>query len=333
MAYAYVFLCMKGDSYVPGVICAAESIRRSGSKYDIVCMVTDDVSDDAISTLKTISRVVNIKLLKFITLDMKTKRQMELYESWFNESYTKWNSLQLTEYEKILFVDADMLVIQNIDHLFNLPAPAATFSTPWAKEFDHTSTFDLAGYPTGHGDVVSHTTIKKSLSNGGYTFIASLVLLEPKKDSFTEFIKMMSTFETFGFNNYSTPDEQSLAYFYASQNINWTHIHQKYNFIVHKINWIRNHSKITVPHVLHYFSSKKPWLMTTDVIDSKYNTDKLWWYIFLKWYKNNSDKKIDMPILDLAKKSDLNIQLSKFDDKYFPWLQVFSVKFPGLFKK
>ena len=34
-----------------------------------------------------------------------------------------------------MFVDADKIVLSNIDDLFKLPAPAATFSNPWAEPF------------------------------------------------------------------------------------------------------------------------------------------------------------------------------------------------------
>lgn len=37
----------------------------------------------------------------------------------------------LTDYEKVLFVDADKIVLSNCDSLFDLRAPAGTFSSPW----------------------------------------------------------------------------------------------------------------------------------------------------------------------------------------------------------
>lgn len=43
-SYAWVVLVMKGDAYVPGALVTAESIKRTGSKYDVVCMVTPDVT-------------------------------------------------------------------------------------------------------------------------------------------------------------------------------------------------------------------------------------------------------------------------------------------------
>ena len=333
--FAYVFLVMKGDSYIPGVICAAESIRISQSKLDIICMVTPDVSAGGREMLLTaVTRVVEVPYLSFNSHPMKTRRQMELYESWMADSYTKWNSLRLVEYEKIVFVDADILVLCNLDHLFELNAPAGTFSTPWAQEFEKQSVFNLNGYPSEHGATVPHTAIMKSLAHGGYTFIASVVMIAPNEDDFKSYCASVEQLQPFGFNNFSTPDEQSLAWFYANRGVDWTHIHQKYNFIVHKIKWILSQNgKLAIPQVLHYFSSKKPWLRNHDeaIVDSVWNTDKLWWYYFQHWARRTK-KSLDIPRMQDAH-VPIQIKWSAIDDTYFPWLKAYSNRFPRLFRQ
>lgn len=326
-------LCMKKDGYVPGVICTAESIRRSGSKNDILVMVTPDVSDAACELmLSSCTKIVKIPYITFPTKNMKTKRQMELYGSWLSEAYTKWNCLTLTDYQKVLFIDADIIVVQNLDHIFELQAPAGTFSTPWASTFTKQPGFNLDGYPTEHASPVPTAAILKALKSGGYTFIASLVLLHPCLSTFTRYIKTINRILPFGFDNYSTPDEQSLAFYYAANNIQWTHIHQRYNFIVHKLQWlITKTGAITVPHVLHYFSSKKPWLTTTDFHTSIYSTDKIWWYVLLQWHKR-TNLELDIPGFKFLKADpEIRITPSKMDEDYFPWVEtVILHKFPAL---
>ena len=52
----------------------------------------------------------------------------ELYnhrEPRFEGVFTKLQVLGLTEYEKILLLDIDTLVVESMDGLFELPAPAA----------------------------------------------------------------------------------------------------------------------------------------------------------------------------------------------------------------
>jgi lipopolysaccharide biosynthesis glycosyltransferase len=321
--YAYVFLVMRGDNYIPGVVCAAESIKLTGSKHDIVCMVTIDVSKDGRYILQ--NAVDHVIEVPYIT------RQMELYKNWIDDSYTKWNVLNLTNYSKTLFIDADMLILNNIDHLFYMAAPAATFSTPWASQFENGSNFSLEDYPEIHGETVKCTTIMKHLQTGGYTFIASVVLLEPNTEVLQDFCNEIKKIQPFGLNNFSTPDEQSLAWYYTIRGINWTHIHQQYNFIIHKLSWLTQPGgNITVPHVLHYFSSKKPWLRNEPVNKSIWSTDKLWWYYLSHWaYRTKLS-------LDIPRFNDIHqpiyILFKKIDNIYFPWLHAYVKKYPKLFK-
>ena len=39
--------------------------------------------------------------------------------------------LALTQWKKVMFCDADLCFVRNADDLFDLPAPAGCFSTPW----------------------------------------------------------------------------------------------------------------------------------------------------------------------------------------------------------
>jgi hypothetical protein len=348
--YAYVLLVMCGDAYTPGAIVMAESIRMTRKQEgasipppDIVCVCTPDVSERARAAIATVARVVSIDYVRYDTKRMKTSRQMELYGAWLSEAYTKWRCLELTEYQKVLFVDADLLVVNNIDHLFALQAPAGTFSTPWAREYSPESSFDLRGYPRDHGAVVPAKTIMDTIKRGnGYLAFASMLLLEPNRKAFQELCAMVEGMQPFGIDSWSTPDEQSIVLYYARQGVNWSMIHQKYNAIVYKINWLRQRQgreiTITVPHVLHYFSSKKPWLMTSEFQSSEFNTDKVWWYVMRQWWLRerrdikSADGKTNLPRWDEMKAAEkITLKRTKLDDEMFPWLGVLRRPFPALF--
>lgn len=338
-SFAYVMLCMKGDAYTPGVIAMAESLRMTKTLYDIVCMCTPDVSEEARSLIGTVARVIPVDYLRFMTKAMKTKRQTELYGEWKDVSITKWRCLELVEYQKVLFVDADMIVANNIDHLFTLQAPAGTFSTPWAKEYAPESTFDLRGYPTEHGHTVTAESIMSTFVRGnGYTMIASMVLLEPNREEFQELCRMVESEQPFGWDNWSTPDEQSITMYYARKKRNWTMIHQRYNFIVHKVDWLRDRRRGTcqVPHVLHYFSSTKPWQDRDSLSNTVFNTSKIWWYVMRQWWlQHRRDILIDgKPLLlwDEMKTADcIRVRRTRIDDKFFPWLTAMRIPFPNIF--
>jgi hypothetical protein len=113
-------------------------------------MVTEDVGEEGKAQLATVfDRVIDIDYLSTRARKLRTQKQQEKYHEWvdagdFLHSFihffyfpacTKWNCLKLVEYEKVLLVDADKIVLSNCDEIFQLPAPAGTFSSPWAKPF------------------------------------------------------------------------------------------------------------------------------------------------------------------------------------------------------
>ena len=64
---AYVWLLMKGDSYLPGIFTSVYSIVRTTPDADLVVMVTPDVGSSAIATLSLIAtHIVQVKYLQFV---------------------------------------------------------------------------------------------------------------------------------------------------------------------------------------------------------------------------------------------------------------------------
>ena len=45
-------------------------------------------------------------------------------EGWVNSGYTKLHIWNLVDYDKVVYIDADTLVLQNVDELFDRPTPA-----------------------------------------------------------------------------------------------------------------------------------------------------------------------------------------------------------------
>ncbi len=137
---AYVTLVMKNDKYVAGALVLAHSLRKSGTICPLICMVTSDISVRAVKVLKKFyDHVWTVPYIKHRCVSFKTKRQRDLYQDWIEESFTKWNCIDAKmfgKYDKVIFIDADMLVINNCDkELFSLEPPAMTFSQPWAKPY------------------------------------------------------------------------------------------------------------------------------------------------------------------------------------------------------
>src|SRR5579872_796430 len=135
--YAYYTLVMKGDNYIPGALVLGKSLREVKTKHKLICMVTEDVSINGKEILKLVyDQIVLVPYITGNCIPMPSQKQRDMYDNWINDSFTKWNILKIgEEYKKVLFVDADMIFLENCDHLFDLETPAAIFSLPWAKPY------------------------------------------------------------------------------------------------------------------------------------------------------------------------------------------------------
>ncbi|KAF7816748.1 putative UDP-glucuronate:xylan alpha-glucuronosyltransferase 3 isoform X1 [Senna tora] len=114
---AYATILHSAALYVCGAIAAAQSIRMAGSTRDLVILVDETISEYHRGGLEaagwkihTIQRIRN------------PKAEPEAYNEW---NYSKFRLWQLTEYDKIIFIDADMLILRNIDFLFEMPEISA----------------------------------------------------------------------------------------------------------------------------------------------------------------------------------------------------------------
>lgn len=143
----FVTLVMLNDEYVPGAAVLAKSLRNVGTKYPIWAMVDSHVSMDALVFLsdgenKLFDRIIIVPTIEHEVINMRSKKQNDIYGRWISKSFTKWNIFNPDIFqsdgvplEKVFFLDADIMVTENIDNIFDLDPPAATFSSPWAKPY------------------------------------------------------------------------------------------------------------------------------------------------------------------------------------------------------
>jgi len=278
--YAYVWLVMIGDRYAPGVIVSAYSCKKNSIiKCDCICMVTNDVTKTCIKEMeKVFDKIIVIDYIKTKSKKLMTQKQRNRYESWIDISYTKWAMLQFDEYEKVLFIDADTVCIQDMSELFKINTPAAVFFNPFGdmimkKSFvkDYIAeynglitSYDMKEVP--HGSFVPKNILNKQLHKNGMTINGGLVLLTPNKKDFKSYVHMLGEFEEFGFKSFSGFDEQSIVYFYTfykNNNHKWYNISRMFNFYIIK----EQFKHIKNVHMIHYVGSLLPWESKGDDYD------------------------------------------------------------------
>ncbi|GMI77083.1 plant glycogenin-like starch initiation protein 2, glucuronic acid substitution of xylan 3 [Hibiscus trionum] len=114
---AYATILHSAHVYVCGAITAAQSIRMSGSTRDLVILVDDSISEYHRGGLEAAGwKIYTIQRIR------NPKAEAEAYNEW---NYSKFRLWQLTDYDKIIFIDADLLILRNIDSLFEMPEISA----------------------------------------------------------------------------------------------------------------------------------------------------------------------------------------------------------------
>ncbi len=123
--FAYLTFLMLNDSYLPGALTLAYALRKMQTQADLVCLVTEEISDEARYALKLLyTHVLDVEKI-FVPHKRRQERQDRPYLC------TRYNALRLGEdgdlglaYEKLISLDADVLPLKNYDHLFTLNTPA-----------------------------------------------------------------------------------------------------------------------------------------------------------------------------------------------------------------
>jgi len=123
---AYVTLVMIGDEYIPGACVLAYSLKLVHVKADLVVMVTPDVSEKGRAILASIfDKVLEVPYIEAKSHQKRWGRFTDqgMYQ-WIDKSFTKFNCINLTQYDRIVMFDADMLALRNPDNLFDMAPPA-----------------------------------------------------------------------------------------------------------------------------------------------------------------------------------------------------------------
>ena len=88
------------------------SLQSTGTSKEIIIMVTPQVSPRSQTQLaKTGARVIEVEPIPNPCTDANPTA------GWINSGYTKLHIWNLTQFSKIVYVDADTVVVENIDEV------------------------------------------------------------------------------------------------------------------------------------------------------------------------------------------------------------------------
>lgn len=115
--YAWTTLLTSVD-YLQSILFLRASLKRVGSKYPLIVIVTDTIAEEVIPVLE-------IKdCLYYVVPDLQ---RMHSSHEFSIDMLMKFYSFELTDYKKVCYLDGDILVLKNCDFVFNYRAPAAKY--------------------------------------------------------------------------------------------------------------------------------------------------------------------------------------------------------------
>lgn len=263
--YSIVCLCMLKDHYVIGsCICAfvhKYMISLQKRKIELTVMCDDYIYDKWHTTLKEyFDNVKRIKLIEYGLSDSYAYAKKKY--DWMQYAPNKWECLNFTEFDRILFCDVDMLPVDPTFYdLFEYNVPAVHRRYVFAQKenltlehfddkcIDNSMVTEKNTYKSVQGYIMGNTSPIGTLDAG-------LVLIEPSKelhDSYYDFVS-----ETYKHGVYSIlgtgVDETSLFYFLTKRGPIYE-ICRK--FIVTP--WDSNSEYVKKALLYNFLSFIKPW--------------------------------------------------------------------------
>jgi glycogenin len=234
MRKAYVSMLCNGDSYVPGVEVLGKSLEASGTKEAMLLMVTADIPTS--TREKLASQGWSIRDVAPVANPNPTTQQ--LFPR-FDKTFTKLRAWELTDVDKIVLLDADTVVLQNVDDLFERPEIAA------APDFFLPDRFN-----------------------------SGVMVLEPSKNTFERMVHELSTLSSYdggdqGFLNNFFPDWYAMPVAHR--------LPAMYNLHQFIYQFLRGHPSLKRnleqdAKILHY-TVQKPWQARTTLSGGS----EIWW--------------------------------------------------------
>ncbi len=141
--YCYITTLSSLD-YLSGVLVLAESLKSVKSIYNlVVVLIGIEENKDSIVD------VLDKKHIKHIEFEDSFKIPDEVIQTNIRFGKERWNNtfqklfiFNMTEYKKMIYIDSDMIVMKNIDHLFSMPHLSAVVDAASYPGNEHRTNFN-----------------------------------------------------------------------------------------------------------------------------------------------------------------------------------------------
>jgi len=238
------------DNYAVGALTLAASLKRVNTNKKLAIMITNTISEDILRTFDEVfDDVVSVEAMD--SGDVANLVLLDRTE--LGITFTKVRCWTLTQYTKCVFLDADTLVLQNCDELFDREELSAAPDAGWPDCFN-SGVFVFRPNLNTYKDLVTHAVTTGSFDGGDQG--------------------LLNTF----FSDWSTRDlSRHLPFTYnmvATATYSYLPAYKQFG---HQVK------------IIHFIGAVKPWLVSFDVCGQPKigSSDrnmlehlKLWWEVF-----------------------------------------------------
>ncbi|XP_065851721.1 putative UDP-glucuronate:xylan alpha-glucuronosyltransferase 4 [Euphorbia lathyris] len=158
--FAYATVLHSSEAYVCGAIALAQSIIQTNSTKDLILLHDSSISPKSLRGLR--SAGWKTTLIEPIRSPFARK---DSYNEW---NYSKLRIWQLKQYDKLIFIDSDIVVLRNLDSFFHYPQLSASGND---KVLFNSGIMVIEPSECKFNDLMSKITKLKSYNGGDQGFL------------------------------------------------------------------------------------------------------------------------------------------------------------------
>jgi len=281
---AWVVLLTRSN-YLAATILLHYSLQRLKSKYPLYVLVTPTLPQSSKQALKDAG-------CPLIEVDvLRPQVEVSVVAERFADTWDKLRAFGLEGFDRVVMLDADMLIMQNMDELFEMELPrdwiAANHacSCNWSRDKWALDDWRPWNCPWTHAQITGELTPSYNSKPTHALLNSGMVVLHPSPKLLDEMIEYLHTsplVKTFSF-----PDQDFLTNYYQGKwkNVGWT-----YNAIKTARYWHPKLWRDAEVRNLHYIVAK-PWTTPVEKWTAAEGDDRIthgwWWHMWYEYKKQD----------------------------------------------
>jgi hypothetical protein len=119
--YAYVTIHYEGtprdEEYVLGIRVMVQSIKATGTQHDVIVLVSKNVRESSRQAFRDLGCIVT-EVADVVNPYKKDDGRRLSYQPRFEYALNKLHLWNMTQYERLIYLDADNILLRNMDELF-----------------------------------------------------------------------------------------------------------------------------------------------------------------------------------------------------------------------